>query len=79
MEGSEASGLRGHYAYYGITGNLRRLSDFRRQVEWVWRKWLDRRSHRAHMTWERYLRLLERYQLLEPRIMHSYGRPAAKP
>jgi hypothetical protein len=36
--------LIGHYAYYGITGNIRRLQDYRYQVEWTWRKWLERRT-----------------------------------
>lgn len=71
--------LRGHYGYYGITGNGPRLSDFRRAVERAWRKWLDRRCHHAHMTWERYLRLLQRYPLPEPRVVQSVFRNAAKP
>jgi len=35
--------LRGHYAYYGITGNSVALSRFREEVRRVWRKWLVRR------------------------------------
>ena len=62
--------LRGHYAYYGITGNFRSLVRFYAQVRQVWWKWLGRRSQRARMTWERYARLLERYPLPQPRIVH---------
>ena len=58
-----ASKLRGHYAYYGITGNLRRLCRFRYEVQRVWRKWLARRSQRTQMPWERFNRLLVRYPL----------------
>ncbi|WP_437676819.1 hypothetical protein [Sorangium sp. So ce131] len=36
----------------------------------VWRKWLDRRSQNAKMTWERMHRLLKRYPLPQPRITH---------
>jgi len=43
--------LRGHYGYYGITGNFRSLKGFRNEVSRVWRRWLDRRSQRAWMTW----------------------------
>src|SRR6267154_5453670 len=32
--------LRGHYAYYGITGNIRQLDQYRQQVTKTWRKWL---------------------------------------
>ena len=64
--------VRGHYAYFGVTGNFRGLSKFRHVVERVWRKWLHRRSHRAGMTWDRMARLLERYPLPEPKIMRAF-------
>jgi RNA-directed DNA polymerase len=64
-------GLRGHYAYYGITGNYQALGNFHRQVTREWRKWLNRRSQRAGMTWERFNRLLVHYPLPQPRIVHA--------
>ncbi len=71
--------LRGHYAYYGVTGNARALSRYLRMAERLWRKWLNRRNHRAHMQWERFKQVLRRYPLMPPRVVHSvYGR-AAKP
>jgi group II intron reverse transcriptase/maturase len=71
--------LRGHYAYYGVTGNARALGRYLRMAERAWRKWLNRRNHRAHMTWERFKQVLQRYPLAPPRVVHSvYGR-AAKP
>ena len=66
--------LRGHYAYYGVTGNSRSLSCFRRQVERLWRKWLSRRSHAGHRNWEAFRRLLARYPLATPRIVHGLNR-----
>ena len=74
-----ASRLRGHYGYYGITGNSRALSRFWHEVEGVWRKWLNRRSQNAGMTWERMRRLLKRYPLPTPRIVHSAMARAANP
>jgi group II intron reverse transcriptase/maturase len=71
--------LRGHYAYYGITGNARALGRFRHQVERTWRYWLNRRSSRAKMVWERFRRLLRRYPLPQVHIVHSAYRFAAKP
>ena len=71
--------LLGHYAYYGITGNARALSRFLHEVERAWRYWLNRRSARAKMVWERFLRLLQRYPLPPIRIVHSIYRVAAKP
>ena len=58
--------LRGHYGYYGIIGNAQWLWTFLSQVQRAWRKWLNRRSQRAHMPWERMKRLLERYPLPSP-------------
>ncbi len=69
--------LMGHYAYYGITGNARALWRFQRQVERSWRKWLSRRSNRSGMDWERFRRLLIRYPLPPPRVVHSIYRGAA--
>lgn len=66
--------LRGHYAYFGITGNARALSRYRREVERVWRKWLGRRSHHGRMNWERFQRLLSTYPLAPPRVVHSVYR-----
>lgn len=71
--------LRGHYEYYGITGNYEGLVCFLRGAISAWRKWLDRRSQRARMTWERMRKLLERYQLPQPRITHPFLPRAASP
>jgi group II intron reverse transcriptase/maturase len=64
--------VRGHYAYYGISGNARALSYFLSAVHRVWRKWLDRRNRLREMTWDQFNRLLERYPLPLPRIVHSH-------
>jgi len=71
--------LRGHYAYYGVTGNARALSRYLRLAERAWRKWLNRRNHRAHMQWPRFKQLLQRYPLVPPRVVHSIYPRAAKP
>jgi group II intron reverse transcriptase/maturase len=60
--------LLGHYEYYGITGNSGALSRFLYEVTRVWRKWLDRRSQRAQMTWKRMALLLKRHPLPPPRL-----------
>jgi RNA-directed DNA polymerase len=69
--------LRGHYAYYGITGNMRALARFHHEARRLWRKWLHRRSRSTRMTWEKFWRLSERYPLPRPRIVHSIYRRAA--
>ena len=71
--------LRGHYNYYGVTGNARALANFRRMVERLWRKWLSRRSRKAHLNWDAFRRLLRHYPLAPPRVAHSVYRRAANP
>jgi RNA-directed DNA polymerase len=68
--------LRGHDAYFGITGNQRALNALRRRVMKIWRKWLDRRSWKGKMPWERMNRLLERLPLPPARVVHSVYRVA---
>ena len=64
--------VRGHYAYYGITGNARALHWFLWAVSRAWRKWLNRRDRCRVMLWSRFTRLLKRYPLPWPKIVHSY-------
>lgn len=71
--------LRGHYAYYGITGNARALGRFLWLSERAWRYWLNRRSRKAAMPWDRFTWLLHRYPLPPPRVVHSFYRCAANP
>lgn len=66
--------LRGHYAYYGITGNGRSLGRFLHAVERIWRKWLARRSNRAKLLWARFNAFLKRHPLPPIRVVHSVYR-----
>jgi len=61
--------LRGHFGYYGIIGNAQAIHCFRDKVVAIWRRWLDRRSHSAGMTWDIMKELLKRYPLPPARIM----------
>jgi RNA-directed DNA polymerase len=70
--------LRGHFAYYGITGNAHALTRFRRGVIGLWRKWLGRRDRAGTVAWERMYRLLEQYPLPQAIVVHSVYRHAAK-
>ena len=71
--------LKGHYAYYGITGNYRCLNKFQYEVARLWRKWLSRRSNKAKLDWEVFSRLLKRYPLPPARVVHSICQLAANP
>ena len=71
--------LRGHYSYYGITGNGRGLQYFYARVRWIWRYWLSRRSHRAQLAWVAFERLIAKYPLPPPVVVQSVYRQAARP
>src|ERR1700694_4095778 len=45
--------MRGHYAYYGITGNFRRLGWECDPVGRIWRTWLSRRGRGSRRPWGR--------------------------
>lgn len=61
--------LKGHYGYYGVIMNSRSLSRFYGGVLRLWRKWLSRRSDQG-LSRERMARILKRFRLPPPRIVH---------
>lgn len=63
--------LRGHYQYYGISGNLRRLRSFECEAQRLAFKWLNRRSQKRSWNWEQFHRYLERYPLPKPAITYA--------
>jgi len=66
--------LVGHYAYFGITGNIRMLDRVYQLTRRIWCKWLRRRTRgNQGMTWNRFEVLTKTcFQLATPRIIHSY-------
>jgi RNA-directed DNA polymerase len=67
--------LRGHDAYYGVTGNIRRLELLRFWLRRDWLKWLRRRSRAAaRQNWEWMEGVLKRFPLPAPTIVHSVYR-----
>jgi group II intron reverse transcriptase/maturase len=67
--------LRGHYAYYGITGNKVSLWRFYEAVQHVWRKWLMRRKRGGRRPWSWFNRLHRRYRLPYAVAVHSVLSP----
>ncbi len=63
--------LLGHYRYYGLPGNSRKLEAFKYHVSRLWYRTLLRRSQRKRLNWERMERLINRW-LPNPRICHPY-------
>ena len=72
--------LKGHYAYYGITGNMRGMQRYLDKVKRIWKKWLCRRSWKNRLNWEKFNELMtQRCPLPPARVVHSiYAKRAAK-
>jgi group II intron reverse transcriptase/maturase len=71
--------LRGHFAYYGLTGNSFWLQRFRSWVVRIWKKWLARRRRRGFLSWAVFGRLLQRYPLPAAIAVHSVCRRVGEP
>jgi group II intron reverse transcriptase/maturase len=65
--------LRGHYAFYGISGNYRCLARFYEEVRRSWLRALRRRGQRHHLTWQRYASVvLKAFPLPRPRLTRPW-------
>jgi hypothetical protein len=68
--------LRGHLAYYAVSGNSKSLRQYFYAASRILFKWLNRRSQRRSFPWERFGPVLRDW-LLPIRILHnlypSYG------
>jgi RNA-directed DNA polymerase len=67
--------LRGHYAYYGVAGNLPALFKVYRAAQRYWRKMLRSRSWAGRrLTWDVFNQIKERTPLLRPKLRLPYGK-----
>jgi group II intron reverse transcriptase/maturase len=64
--------LRGHYQYYGVSENYSGIERFYRQALRMVRKWLNRRSQKKSMSWEKFDHYLKCYPLPKPSIRHNF-------
>jgi RNA-directed DNA polymerase len=63
--------LMGHYQYYGVPRNYPAMGAFRQEVVQQWRRSLERRSQKGHISWERMSRLTHKW-LPYPHICQPY-------
>lgn len=66
-----AAKLRGHYEYYGISGNHDSIMAFYIQTRKMTFKWINRRSQKRSMSWEQFGAYLKKYPLPKPEIKHN--------
>ena len=65
------SKVRGHYNYYGVSGNMREMKTFQNKTTRMVFKWINRRSQRKSFTWEEFRCFLRWNPLPQPRILHN--------
>ncbi len=68
-----SSMMRGHFAYYGVGGNSRRLRWYAHQVVKIWQKWLSRRDRQSWFHWDRLNEILRHHPLPSVRVVHSFA------
>ena len=67
--------IQGHFNYFGVNDNTSCLSTLQHQAKRAWHKWLNRRSQRSRLTWERFNDLLRDFPLPAPRVyVNLWGR-----
>jgi hypothetical protein len=64
--------LRGHFQYYGVSGNFRGISIFDHLTKKLVFKWLNRRSQKKSFNWEGFTAYLLRHPLPNPKIHHNF-------
>jgi RNA-directed DNA polymerase len=62
--------LQGHIQYFGVSGNSRSLQQYGYQAGRLLFKWLNRRSQRRSMAWDRFNQVVVPH-LPRPRIIHN--------
>jgi hypothetical protein len=63
--------IRGHYEYYGISGNYASLMAFYKQTCKLVYKWINRRSQKRSMNWKQFIEYLKQFPLPRPEIKHN--------
>ena len=64
--------LSGHFQYYGVSGNYRAIQRFYYLTIRLIFKWLNRRSQKRSLNWERFNIYLKRHPLPKPKIYHNF-------
>ncbi len=66
------SKLRGHFQYYGVSGNYKSIEAFYKHTIRVLHKWLNRRSQKHSMSWANFNKYLKCYPIPQPKIVHNF-------
>ena len=64
--------LRGHFEYYGVSGNYPSIKRYYTLALRLVHKWLNRRSQKKSMSWSKLYNYLNLYPLPQPKIKHNF-------
>jgi group II intron reverse transcriptase/maturase len=64
--------LRGHYQYYGVSGNFHALQSFYRKTRQMTFIWLNKRSQKRSFNWEQFTSFMLRYPLPQPKLYYAF-------
>lgn len=64
--------LIGHFNYYGIAGNMRKLQTFWDMTRRYWRRCMSRRSQNGNKSWEKVEALMKKHSFVSPKIKVGY-------
>lgn len=53
--------LRGHIQYYGVSHNYEQIKAFTDEAKRIFFKWINRRSQKRSMNWEKFMKLCDKY------------------
>ena len=68
--------MRGHFGYYGVSGNTRRLQWYAHQLVRIWKAWLSRRDNKGAFCWRQVRALLQRLPFPAARVIHRHVVPS---
>jgi hypothetical protein len=64
--------LRGHYNYYGMSGNFQSLAKVYYLAVLYLKETLSRRSNKGNVTWELFNKIMKKHPILRPSIKIPY-------
>lgn len=64
--------LRGHYQYYGVSGNFEAIEIFHHKTRQMVFKWLNKRSQKRSFNWEQFESFSMRYPLPQPKLYYAF-------
>ena len=69
--GKLALKLKGHYNYYGVSGNFESINAYYQHVLLTMFKWTNRRSQKKSWNWESYRKYIRQHPLPPPKLTYA--------